>query len=59
MRRFNIGYDVVVNEWDDVEAETEEEALAILKARVSDERQIPEANINIHVIYDEGEKYGS
>ena len=56
MRRFNIGYDVTVNEWDDVEAETEEEALAILKARVSDERQIPEANINVHVIYDEGEK---
>ena len=56
MRRFNIGYDVMVNEWDDVEAETEEEALAILKARVSDDRQIPEANINVHVIYDEGEK---
>ena len=36
--------------------ETEEEAIAILKARVSDDRQIPEANINVHVIYDEGEK---
>ena len=56
MRRFNIGYDVKINEWDDVNAETEEEAIAILKARVSDDRGIPEANIDVHVIYDDGEK---
>jgi len=56
MRRFNIGYDVIVNKWEDVDAETEEEAIAILKTMVSDDRQIPEANINVHVIYDEGEK---
>ena len=55
MRIFNIGYDVTTNQWDDVNAETEEEAIAILKARVSDDKQIPEANINVHVIYDEGE----
>ena len=56
MRRFNIGYDVKINEWDDVNAETEEEAIAILKTRVSDDRGISEANIDVHVIYDDGEK---
>lgn len=55
MRRFNIGYDVTINQWDDVDAHTEEEAEAILKARISDEMMIPEANIDVHVIYDEGE----
>jgi hypothetical protein len=59
MRRFNIGYDVKINQWDDVDAETEEEAIAILKARVSDDRGIPEANIDVHVIYDDGESNGN
>ena len=59
MRRFNIAYDVKINQWDDVDAETEEEAIAILKARVSDDRGIPEANIDVHVIYDDGESNGN
>ena len=59
MRRFNIAYDVKINQWDDVDAETEEEAIAILKARVSDDRGIPEANIDVHVVYDDGESNGN
>ena len=34
-------------------------AIAILKARVSDDRGIPEANIDVHVIYDDGESNGN
>jgi len=54
MQVFHIGYDVKINKWDYVDADSEAEAIEILKRRVSDEEHIPESQIEVHSIW-EGE----
>ncbi len=51
MQVWHLGYDITKNQWDYVDAETEAEAIEILKRRVSDEEHIPESQIEVHAIY--------
>jgi hypothetical protein len=51
MKVWHLGYDITKTKWDEVDAETEAEAIKILKRKVSDEEQIPESQIEVHSIY--------
>lgn len=51
-KEFHIGYDVITNHWEHIEAFTEKEAEMILIKKVSDEKHIPESQIMIHSIDD-------
>ena len=51
MQVWHLGYDITKNHWDYVDADTEAEAIEILKRRVSDDEQIPESQIEVHAIY--------
>jgi len=49
-KEFHIGYDVVTNHWDYIEAFTEAEAEAILITQVSDDKHVPQDQVLIHCI---------
>jgi len=52
-KTFHIGFDVITNHWEYVEAFTEKEAELILIKQASDERHVPESQISIHCINEE------
>jgi len=53
---YNIGYDVISNNWDFVDAFTEKEAEQILIQQVSDDKNIPKSQVVIHAIYNTDEE---
>lgn len=49
-KEFHIGYDVITNHWEHIEAFTEREAEMILIKQASEEHHVPESQILIHCI---------
>ena len=52
-KTFHIGFDVITNHWEYVEAFTEAEAEAILIAQVSDDKHVPPSQVSVHNISEE------
>ena len=50
-KTFHIGFDIITNMWEHVEAFTEKEAEMILIKQASDEYHVPESQILIHCIH--------